>query len=67
MQIVLSSTILGAFFGTHIAVASLFFGASFALAGFIYIGTSLCAMALSTAVMIYRRHMDGTDNTMAAA
>ena len=70
MQIVLSSTILGAFFGTLIAVASLFFGASFTLAGFIYIGTAMSAMALSTAAMIIRRHIgdhNGPDGPMATA
>ncbi|WP_425092063.1 hypothetical protein [Tropicimonas sp. S265A] len=66
MQIVLSSTILGAFFGTLIAVASLFFGATFSLAGFIYLGTALSAMALSTAAMMLRKR-DGDQNGPLAA
>jgi hypothetical protein len=66
MQIVLSSTILGAFFGTLIAVASLFFGATFTLAGFIYLGTALASMALSTASMILQKRLQGTDPAVAA-
>jgi len=66
MQIVLSSTILGAFFGTLIAVASLFVGADFALAGSIYLCTALSAMALSCAGLILRRAR-GQDPSLAAA
>lgn len=67
MQIVLSSTILGAFFGTIIAVASMFFGATLVLAGFIYIGTALSAMALSTAAMIVRDYTKTTEEPLSAA
>lgn len=67
MQIVLSSTILGAFFGTIIAVASLFFGATFYLAGMIYIGTAMSAMALSTATMMVRNYLKTDEEPLAAA
>lgn len=67
MQVVLSSTILGAFIGTLIAVASLFFGATFPLAGFIYVGTAMSSMALSTAVMMIRRRLNSGSAPVATA